>query len=155
MVALGINNGWIDPKPQFKTYATFAYNNPYKKILVNANYKTYLDAYEKYCLPAINKCNSLEGNNEACARADEVCNVQMYVNLSIGSKVDFNVYDVRIGRKDVDPPDTYLHYITRQDVARRIGAKTRFHECDESVYSMMSKTGDCEYSESVPPGSGH
>lgn len=145
LVALGINNGWIDAKRQFKSYATYSHNNPYKQILDNDTIGRFLDAYDDYCLPAMANCTRRTGQDAGCARADRVCNTQMYVNLGIASGVDFNVYDVRIGRDDEDPPETFVDYITRTDVMEAIGAKTRFAQCDDIVYENMGTTGDGEY----------
>ncbi|KAM0431016.1 hypothetical protein ACHAPT_005653 [Fusarium lateritium] len=142
MVALGINNGWIDPKSQFKSYATYAHRNKYKQILNDDLIGRFLDAYDDYCVPAYENCTEPEGQDEACARADYVCNEQMYVNLNIASRVDFNVYDVRKRRDDVDPPETFVDYIMRADVMEAIGARTRFAECSDAVYANMETTGD-------------
>ncbi|RSL56919.1 hypothetical protein CEP53_006650 [Fusarium sp. AF-6] len=142
MVALGINNGWIDPKMQFKSYATYAHRNKYKQILNDELIDHFLDAYDDYCLPAYENCTKAEGQDEGCARADYVCNEQMYVNLNIASRVDFNVYDVRVGRDVVDPPETFIEYIMREDVMEAIGARTRFAECSDEVYANMETTGD-------------
>ncbi|RFN46342.1 carboxypeptidase d [Fusarium flagelliforme] len=142
MVALGINNGWIEPKRQFKSYATYANRNPYKKILTDKKMRTALDSYYKYCLPLMENCTELEGQDEECAKADEACNTQMFTNLVIASGTDFNVYDVRIGQNDVDPPDTFLEYITRAEIMDAIGANTPFTECSDTVYANMAKTGD-------------
>lgn len=142
MVALGINNGWIDPKRQFKSYATYANNNPYKQILDDDTIGRFIDAYDEYCVPAMANCTEMEGQEEACSSADYICNQQMYFNLRIASKVDFNVYDVRVGEDSEDPPETYTDYITRADIMKRIGARTRFAECDETVYSAFGDSGD-------------
>ncbi|KAM5353957.1 hypothetical protein ACJ41O_000607 [Fusarium nematophilum] len=142
MVALGINSGWIDPRIQFRTYATYANRNPYKQILKDDMVGRFLDAYDEYCVPALDNCTARTGQDEACADADYQCNTQMYVNLKIASRVDFNVYDVRIGASDEDPPETFVGYITRADVMQAIGARTRFAECDDIVYANMERTGD-------------
>jgi hypothetical protein len=52
---------------------------------------------------------------------------------------------VRIGRDDVDPPETFLEYLTRADVMDAIGANTRFAECSDTVYANMATTGDGQY----------
>lgn len=144
MVALGINNGWIDPKTQYRSYATYAHRNRYKQILSDELVGRFLDAYDDYCVPAYENCTDAEGQDDGCARAEHVCDEQMYVNLDIASRVDFNVYDVRIGRDDVDPPETFVDYITRADVMEAIGARTRFAECSKQVYANMGTTGDGE-----------
>ncbi|KAH6952759.1 hypothetical protein HG530_000637 [Fusarium avenaceum] len=142
MVALGINNGWIDPERQFKSYATYANRNPYKKILDKKLLTRFIDLYDEYCLPALKNCTKLEGQDKECAKADDVCNTQMFTNLEIASRTDFNVYDVRIGRDDVDPPENFLEYITRADIMDAIGANTRFTECSDTVFANMVTTGD-------------
>ncbi|KAF7557505.1 hypothetical protein G7046_g6023 [Stylonectria norvegica] len=142
LVALGINNGWIAPKMQFKSYATYARDNPYKQILDDKETQWFLKMFEELCVPAIDNCTTMVGDDEACARADDVCNTQMYVNLEYRTKANFNVYDVRIGRDAVDPPDLYLDYITRKDVVKAIGARSSFSMCDQKVYNDMSTTGD-------------
>lgn len=142
MVALGINNGWIDPQMQFKAYVTYAYDNPYKQILDDTNVNDFIQAYEELCAPALDNCTTVVGNDEACVYADSVCNEELYYKLSLASKVDFNVYDVRIGANDVDPPETYADYITRKDVMEAIGAHSRYAECDNVVYEGFTSTGD-------------
>lgn len=147
VVALGINNGWIDPARQFLSYATYAASNGYRKILNNstATLARFVSDYETYCAPAIANCTELIGQDDACYAADEACNQQMYYNLRIASKVDFNVYDVTLKESDEVPPDTYVDWLTREDVMDKIGAQTRFAECDETVYDMFTKSGDGEY----------
>ncbi|KAK7398634.1 hypothetical protein QQX98_011994 [Neonectria punicea] len=150
MVALGINNGWIDPGRQFLSYATYANDNPYKQILDDDTVGRFTDAYHQYCVPAMKNCTELTGQRDACARADFVCNQQMYFNLRIASKADFNVYDVRVGADVDSPPENFLDYLTRPDIMERIGAKTRFAECDETVYSNFGDSGDDARSFAAP-----
>ncbi|KAH6893355.1 Alpha/Beta hydrolase protein [Thelonectria olida] len=144
LVALGINNGWIDPKRQFLAYATYAAHNPYRTILNNstATLQRFVNDYNEYCVPAIDNCTTLAGQDEACYNADYVCNQQMYFNLRIASRVDFNVYDVRLKEDDEVPPETYVDWITREDIMKKIGAQTRFAECDDTVYNNFVDSGD-------------
>lgn len=142
MVALGVNNGWIDPKPQFKAYATYAYDNPYVPILNDSNIDKILDEFETKCVPAIDECTTVVGNDDACVKADDVCNQVMYYDLVSASDVDFNVYDVRIGANVVDPPETYVDYITSKSVMDAIGARSQFAECGDEVYYDFVSTGD-------------
>ncbi|KAJ4231907.1 hypothetical protein NW759_002303 [Fusarium solani] len=137
-----IDAGTVEGHKLDMSYATYAHRNKYKQILNDELIGRFLDAYDDYCLPAYENCTKAEGQDEGCARADYVCNEQMYVNLNIASRVDFNVYDVRIGRDDVDPPETFVDYITRADVMEAIGARTRFAECSDEVYANMETTGD-------------
>ncbi|KAI5457689.1 Alpha/Beta hydrolase protein [Mariannaea sp. PMI_226] len=144
LVALGMNNAWIDPRRQFLAYATYADDNPYRKILNNstATLERFENDYKKYCLPAMDNCTQATGQDEACSSADATCNEQMYLNLQIASGVDFNVYDVLLKDADEVPPDNYLDWLTRKDIMNRIGARTRFAECDEIVYDNFTSTGD-------------
>lgn len=144
MIALGINNGWIDPANQYKSYATYALTNPYKQLLDNASYAQVLAGYEKYCVPAVAKCTATTGDDDACATADYVCKTQTMTNLQVLSKENFNVYDVRIGADVQSPPAVYIDYITTESVRKKIGVRSRFHECDNTVYLNMNSTGDGE-----------
>ncbi|KAK7530742.1 putative carboxypeptidase S1 [Phyllosticta citribraziliensis] len=139
LVALGINNGWIDAGIQEKAYIDFAVNNTYKQILSSSDAQSYYSAYNDECLPAVKQCES-SGTNNACINADNVC----YDSIEgpISGAADFNVYDVRLSANAVDPPETYVDYLARSDVKKAIGAKSNYSECPDAAYYKFSSTGD-------------
>ena len=58
VVALGINNGCLDPEGQYGTYAQFAYNNTYRPLGYIINETTYHEMSHNYsieCVPALGK----------------------------------------------------------------------------------------------------
>lgn len=56
MIVLGINNGWIDPVLQYQAYPIFAYNNTYKQLISQSQYKSYM-----VCHPDPNRHSPLLG----------------------------------------------------------------------------------------------
>ena len=73
LVALGINNGWIDATLQQKAYIDYSYNNSYRPLISQSQYNSYLSTYNSKCLPALRKCTSETGSNSACTAADSAC----------------------------------------------------------------------------------
>lgn len=51
MSVLGINNGWIDPVLQYQAYPIFAYNNTYKQLISQSQYKSYMVCYSDLIAP--------------------------------------------------------------------------------------------------------
>lgn len=120
LIALGVNNGWIDAELQEKAYIDYSLNNTYKKIITSSEATSYYNAYQNTCLPAIKACKS-SGTNSACTNADSKCYNSIEGPLS--EEADFNVYDVRISSSATDPPETYADYLARSDIVKKIGAK--------------------------------
>ena len=140
LVALGINNGWIDPAAQYKAYADFAYNNTYKRLITASQYSSYVGAYQSKCLPAMAKCTGLSGSNSACLSADSTC--RNAVESPIESVNDFDVYDIRAPSVDPNPPETYVTYLASASVVKAIGAKSTYSECANGPYRKIWNTGD-------------
>jgi carboxypeptidase C (cathepsin A) len=133
LVALGINNGWYDAKIQYKAYVDFSYNNTYKSLITKAQHTSYLSTYENDCLPLIEKCTALTGQNTACENVETTCYNDIEGPLSeVG---DFDVYDIREPSDDPYPPETYATYLTKASVTKAIGAKSTYSECPDAVWS--------------------
>jgi carboxypeptidase C (cathepsin A) len=143
LVALGINNGWIDPVSQYKAYADYAYNNTYKRLVTLSGYNSLISAYNSKCVPAMNSCTSTSGSNAACSSADTVC----YNNVEgpVENANNFDVYDVRAPSNDPNPPETYVTYLQSAAVVKAIGAKSTYAECPDAPYTKIINTGDSEY----------
>lgn len=73
LVALGINNGWIDPLLQYQAYPMFAYENGYNQLVTERQYNKYMTAYTDTCVPAYAGCTNLTGDNSACLAAGSAC----------------------------------------------------------------------------------
>jgi carboxypeptidase C (cathepsin A) len=143
LVALGINNGWIDPVSQYKAYPDFAYNNTYKKLITASQYSSYISAYNSKCVPAMAQCTGLTGSNSACTSADNTC--YNAVEAPIENANDFDVYDVREPSNDPYPPETYVTYLQSSSVVKAIGAKSTYAECPDAPYEKFSSTGDGKF----------
>jgi carboxypeptidase D len=142
IVALGVNNGWIDFKIQEKAYVQFSYNNTYKPLITQSQYNTYMSRYTNNCLPAINSCYS-SGSNSACQTADNTCYNQIEGPLS--SVADFDVYDIRAPSQDPNPPENYVTYLGSSAVKKAIGAQSTYQECANAPGNKFSTTGDSTY----------
>ncbi|KAF4230986.1 hypothetical protein CNMCM6805_000509 [Aspergillus fumigatiaffinis] len=139
LVALGVNNGWIDAAIQEKAYIEYSYNNTYEQLIDSSDRTRLLSVYNSQCLPAIQKC-AKTGTNADCRNADSVC----YSNIEgpISNSGDFDVYDIRQPRNDPFPPQTYSTYLANADVVKAIGAQTKYQECPDGPYNKFSQTGD-------------
>ncbi|KAI9675571.1 MAG: hypothetical protein M1822_008924 [Bathelium mastoideum] len=139
LIALGINNGWYDPKLQYEAYITYSYNNSYKALISKSQYNSYMSSYTSDCLPALNSCAS-SGSNSACSNAENTC----YGDIEgpISESGNFDVYDVREPSNDPYPPETYTSYLANPSVTSAIGAKATYTECPDAPYNKFSSTGD-------------
>ena len=148
MIALGINNGWYDSGIQEKAYVDYAYNNTYRSLISKSDYQSYLNSYNSDCLPAIKKCQS-SGTVEACQNADNTCSND--IEDPITESADFDVYDVRAGSNDPNPPSTYTSYLQQSSVTKAIGARSKYQDCPTGAYNKFSSTGDSKFSSSRAP----
>ncbi|KAI3394111.1 hypothetical protein diail_3235 [Diaporthe ilicicola] len=142
LVALGINNGWIDPVLQYQAYPIFAHNNTYKQLITESQYESFMSAYTKQCVPALASCTGLTGNNNACLSGDDTC--RSAVESPIENANDFNVYDVLqpSSAQSTDPPETYVNYLQSSSVMKAIGAQTTYGECSDTAGDKMVSSGD-------------
>ena len=141
LVALGINNGWYDSKIQEKAYIDFSLNNTYAPLINQTEYTAILDAYNAQCVPALQNCTGLIGDDEGCLNADLTC--MMVVDNELDSNFN-NPYDIRPNA--LQPPAQYAEYLSRPDVMKAIGAKSEYQECSDSVSSDFYNTGDRMFS---------
>ncbi|KAM3070553.1 hypothetical protein ACMFMF_008006 [Clarireedia jacksonii] len=139
LIALGINNGWIDPAISYKAYIDYSYNNTYKSLISASQHTSYLNTYNSQCLPALQKCTSTTGSNSACVSADDVCYDDIEGPLSNGN---FDVYDIREPSNDPYPPETYVTYLQSSSVRTKIGAASTYQECANAPGQKFSATGD-------------
>ncbi|RGP81163.1 carboxypeptidase d [Fusarium longipes] len=140
LVALGINNGWIDPANQYRDYIEYAANNTYKKLITPTQYSKYLNTYNQKCVPAFAKCPGLTGNDAACGNADDVCS--QAIERPLEASADFDVYDIRASSNDPFPPATYSTYLQSSSVMKAIGAQSTYGECPEAAYDKFINSGD-------------
>ena len=139
LVALGVNNAWIDAEIQELAYVDFSYNNTYKPLITASQHTRYTNTYNTKCKPALQKCKST-GANADCKSADTIC----YNNIEgpLSQAGDFNVYDIRVPSNDPNPPETYMTYLQSSSVMKAIGAQSKYQECPNAPYQQFSSTGD-------------
>lgn len=141
LVALGINNGWIDPIIQEQAYIDFGYNNTWRQLINDTQYTQLQEAYETQCLPLLQQCPGETGTDTACVDADNACYESVEGAVEYGG-VDFDVYDIRQPSADPFPPETYVAYLQRPDVMKAIGAQVTYGECPDEPYYKIANTGD-------------
>lgn len=137
--ALGINNGWYDSLIQEPAGIDFALNNSYRPLIDSSEAEKLKDAFETGCKPMLEECYTT-GANEACINADNTCYYD--IDAAISAATDFDVYDIRSGSVDPNPPETYVAYLQRADIMKAIGAQTTYGECPDAPYDGFAKTGD-------------
>lgn len=144
LVALGINNGWIDPTIQYQAYIDFGYNNSWRQLFNDTQYPQLQEAFETECAPLLGQCPGETGDDEACYNADESCyeNVEGLVESGPPDYPDFDVYDIREPSDDPYPPEIYVSYLQRTDIMDAIGAQVTYEECPDAPYYKIADTGD-------------
>jgi carboxypeptidase D len=139
MVALGLNNAWINPYHNYKAMIDFSLNNTYKRLITPAQAQQYQRALDTRCKPALDQCWK-SGTNPVCSRAVNTCKATIETPLSrTGS---FDVYDVRKPKGNKFPPQTYEKWLQQPGVQQSVGAKKRFDECPTAPLRKFMQTGD-------------
>lgn len=141
LVALGINNGWIDPIIQEQAYIDFGHNNTWRQLINDTQYAQLQEAYETQCLPLLQQCPGETGTDTACLNADNQCYESVEGVVENGD-IDFDVYDIRQPSVDPFPPETYVAYLQRPDIMKAIGAQVTYGECPDEPYYKIGNTGD-------------
>lgn len=139
LVALGVNDGLFDDLIQQQAYIDFAYENDYKQIIDADRRQYYLGVLNNRCIPALQTCRA-SGTDSACVRADNVC--YQGIEGALTQEADFDVYDVRAGSNDPNPPKTYNQYLANPSVVAAIGAKGTYQECADTPGNKFRRTGD-------------
>lgn len=129
----------FDDLIQERAYIDFAYENEYRQIIDASRRQSYLNVLNNQCIPALQACRS-SGSNSDCVNADNVC--FQGIEGALQEEADFDVYDIRAGRDDPNPPKTYTQYLADSSVVAAIGAKSKYQECAEAVGNKFSRTGD-------------
>lgn len=140
LVALGINNGWIDPIIHYRSYVDYAYNNSYNQIIDSSQHSSFLNTYTNKCLPALQQCTATSGQTSACQNSESIC--QQDIEGPINGEKDFDTYDVREPSNDPYPPETYSTYLQSAQVTKAIGAQATYTECPSAPYNKFESTGD-------------
>lgn len=125
LVALGINNGWLDSIYGYKAQIDFLHNNSWRNITSSSQNSQLLSAYNSDCLPALQQCQSTNSNND-CVNALDTCENE--VEGPAENTGDFNAYDVRQPSDSSDPPETYVSYLQSSTIQNKIGAKQKYQE---------------------------
>jgi len=139
LVALGVNNGWINPYDSYKGMIDFAADNNHKNLINKQTAKQLNAKLTNNCLPALKTCWQ-SGTNSACSKASMVC--KNGIESRIAMTGSFNVYDVRKKSYPKFPPQTYEKYLQQPAIMKKIGAGKKFNECPRTVQQRFSKTGD-------------
>lgn len=139
LVALGVNDGLFDSLIQERSYIDYAYQNDYRQIIDASRRQDYLNVLNNQCIPALKTCRS-SGTNSDCVNANYVCN--QGIEGALIEEADFDVYDIRAGSNDPNPPKTYNQYLANPSVVAAIGAQSTYQECADAPGNKFARTGD-------------
>ena len=139
MVALGLNNAWINPYDNYKALIDYSVNNTYKKIITPAQAKQYQRTLDTRCLPALQNCWK-SGTNSVCSGAVLTCKLTIEDPLSRAGS--FDVYDIRKPKGNKWPPQTYEKWLQQPGIQQQVGAKQKFQECPTAPLRKFMNTGD-------------
>ncbi|KAJ2807328.1 hypothetical protein H4R21_000526 [Coemansia helicoidea] len=140
--SVGIGNGMIKPRTQFKYYSTMACRSTYPPVLSEQTCAE-MDRNYTACAPAIDACYS-DHSAKSCAAADTAC--VDGVEALYFEEGNNNPYDVR---KQSEPShcyaivDTAGKYLNTPSVQRALNAvDTEFQMCSENVYKKFADDYD-------------
>jgi len=140
LIALGINNGWYDAIIQEIEFVDFSVNNTYYPLINASLGAQYKEALETTCLPTLYNCNETTGEVPECYQAHLACNS---VDIPYGNYYpDIDYYDIRQPGSSPFPPETYVAYLQRPEIQKRIGAKVLYEECSDAVDLPFANYGD-------------
>lgn len=139
LVALGVNDGLFDSLIQERSYIEYSYKNDYRQIIDASAREYYLNVLNNRCIPALKTCRS-SGTDSDCLNADRVC--YDGIEGALTDEADFDVYDVRAGSRDPNPPRTYNQYLANPSVIAAIGAQSKYQECADPAGDKFRRTGD-------------
>lgn len=149
MIALGIDNGWIDAALQSKAYVTYAYENSYRQLISSDKQEKLRKIHNVTVLPALSLCTAFEGNDTKCASAQQSYTSQILEAILLAPGAVFHMYDVRknraistIGTIEVDPLEEYLE---RENVKKAIGAHSKYLGVNWEVNLAFASTGDGKF----------
>lgn len=142
LVALGVNDGLFDSLIQERSYIDYAYQNDYRQIIDASRRQDYLNVLNNQCIPALKTCRS-SGTNSDCVNANYVCN--QGIEGALIEEADFDVYDIRAGSNDPNPPKTYNQYLANPSVVAAIGAQSTYQECADAPGNKFARTGDSRF----------
>ncbi|KAF2666949.1 putative carboxypeptidase S1 [Microthyrium microscopicum] len=137
--ALGINNAWVNPYDAYKGMIDFAANNSHKPLISSTTAGRYTQLLEQSCAPALKKCWA-DSTDASCRSAMNTCKIGIESPISMAG--DFDVYDVRKGRRGKWPPQTYEKWLQQPAVQTMIGAKQKYNECPRQIQARFQSTGD-------------
>ncbi|KAK3988405.1 Alpha/Beta hydrolase protein [Cladorrhinum sp. PSN332] len=153
LVSLAINNPWLDPVTQYRSYLTFALNNTYRPLINETLFFPALLKYYQHCYPAIKNCTSTgTGDAANCSMAADECYVStawQVEELHDGHDgvydKGFSQYDIRQPADSAFPPDdAFERYLNRDEVKLAVGVPVEmgFVACLDQVNNRFGEGGD-------------
>jgi len=141
----------IEPATQIKADIEYAEKNPYRSLITSSKAASYLDKYNKDCLPQLQTCYKTDFDAD-CYDASVTCGTE--IDNQISNDADFDVYDLTAPANDAFPSKQFISYLQNATIQQQIGARHNFTECSEGAYQEIISTGDCkcqlsEYNPSV------
>ncbi|KAK4199158.1 putative carboxypeptidase S1 [Triangularia verruculosa] len=142
IMALGINNGWIDPVLQFPAYLDFGLSNNYRQLINESQFLAGMELFETQCKPAMQNCTLTTGTSAECNEAYDIC--YYATGFDVAETTNLDVYDIRISAEDPPNPGKYMYqaYLQRSDVKTAIGAQADYVECSDLSWEQFYSTGD-------------
>ncbi|KAJ2768095.1 hypothetical protein IWQ57_003680 [Coemansia nantahalensis] len=138
LTSIGIGNGLIDPKTQFKYYSKMACDSTYPPVLPQDTCAS-MDGNHTACASLIDTCYDKQ-DPQSCRFADNICKIA--ITDPYDKYVDNNVYDVRkkCGEAKLCYPITEAasQFLNMSWVQHALNAKdTKFQECSGDVYKKF------------------
>ncbi|KJE92641.1 serine carboxypeptidase [Capsaspora owczarzaki ATCC 30864] len=145
---IAIGNGLTDPEVQYRYYPEYAFNNPVKPLITQAQYNTAL-AEVPGCIALIAKC---QNGTIACFEAETLCNSEL---LSPPLSTGVNQYD--ISKNCTYPPlcydfDNLNRFLAQTTVRDTLGVgKHTWSQCNNLAHEFLTFDWMKNYQDKVPP----
>ncbi|OAA70508.1 carboxypeptidase S1 [Cordyceps fumosorosea ARSEF 2679] len=161
LASLGIVNGCVDQEIQQALSPKFATANTYGfKAYSDEEAKFYTDKFSAAggCAERLRRCASLsaafdingtgtvDGVNQACQRANAVCNDVDTPYYAAGR----SVYDLSAPLTDPFPSFRFVDYLNQGSVLAAIGSPVNYTMNSNAVYFAFDATGDLSRGQTIP-----
>ncbi|KIL66054.1 hypothetical protein M378DRAFT_161281 [Amanita muscaria Koide BX008] len=144
--ALMINNGWIDPLIQYKSYIDFATYAPgYGQLQPNATLQQISNYYYQSggCKDQQQACYDAADNSSSSNICGNIDNPEGSCQRIFSLVVQgYDPYDLRQNESALFPSEYYSAYLQNTTTQKLIGANTTYNECANGPYYKILVTGD-------------
>jgi carboxypeptidase C (cathepsin A) len=135
-----IDGGEVDQRIQ--TRAQIDYSEA-KGLIPKQAAKELRQIFDHQCVPAMQRCDKT-GTNQDCKNAEGICWEMVGDKIWSFDRTKFNVYNADDSDKFIDKTPRAKLWFERDEIKRKVGAKTDFVNLSRQIFKNFIETGDGE-----------